>query len=198
MRKAILMSVAILGFSWPAAAQEEFAPVTASITAASAPMFVWEAPLASPGKRIAERSIPAFSTGSVTPKTARRDFSISNRVFVERASGMMSLMSMYEYTETPFVEHVSVPVISLAGGRVRLGGYMQMTSSENFQMGLPGCGTLPAWGIGTQSHQAVTVPRADASAGFNISFQLRGNGSRDAGFHPMGALSRAFAFLRGI
>ncbi len=195
MRKTILLSVAILGFSWPVAAQEEFTHMPSSQATVSTPMLVWDMQPIAAVRRATEHMTPNFKPRPFAPPATRNDFSATKRVTELRPS---AVMSMYEYTETPFVQHVLVPVASFGGGRVQVGGYLRMESSENIQMGLPGCGSLPAWSVGMQSHEAVIVPRADASAGFNVSFNLRSAGSNGPGFHPMAAFNRAMAFVRGI
>jgi hypothetical protein len=195
MRKAILVSLAILGYAWPAAAQEGFVLVSAAPARISTPIVVWDVPQNSPAKRITDHITPTLSVSVTVPQLHGSELVASNRITDARTSG---LMSMYEFTETPFVQHVLVPVISLGGGRVEVGGYLRMSSTENIQMGLPGCGTLPAWSVATQNHPAVIVPRADASAGFNISFRLHGTGSSASGFHPVATFNKAIAFVRGI
>ena len=195
MRKAILVSLAILAYSMPAAAQEGFVLVSAAPARMSTPIAVWDVPQNSPAKRITDHITPKLSVTMAAPKLHGSELVAGTRVIDARTEG---IMSMYEFTETPFVQHVLVPVISLGGGRVEVGGYLRMSSTENIQMGLPGCGTLPAWSVATQNHAAVIVPRADASAGFNISFRLHGNGSSASGFHPVATFNKAMAFVRGI
>jgi hypothetical protein len=195
MRKKILLSVAILGFSWPVAAQEEFTHTPSSQAAMSFPVLVWDAQPIAVVRRVTEHVTPNFKPRTVVPQLKRNDFTASPRILEAHSS---SVMSMYEYTETPFVQHVLVPVVSFAGGRLQVGGYLRMESSENIQMGLPGCGSLPAWSVGLQNHEAVIVPRADASAGFNISFRLRSTGASGSGLHPVAAFNKAMAFVRGI
>jgi hypothetical protein len=195
MRKTILLSAAMLGFCGHAAAQEEFTHTPSTQAALATPMLAWDAQPIATVRRATEHVAPNLSPRPFVPQTKRNDFAATPRVLEERPS---AVMSMYEYTETPFVQHVLVPMVSFGGGRVQFGGYLRTESSENIKMGLPGCGSLPAWTVGMQSHEAVIVPRADASAGFNISFHFSGAGASASGFHPVAALNKAIAFVRGI
>jgi len=85
------------------------------------------------------------------------------------------LESMAGFAETPFVQQARVPVASLSGGRVQLAGFYRTRVMENVLMGLPGAGSLPAWGISLQSHSGIRVPRAEHSYGFSLSLRLAAN-----------------------
>lgn len=114
-----------------------------------------------------------------------------------RLSQVSWVDSSYDFTMTPFVQDVHVPVLSLAGGRFQLGGYYRMVSAENFQMGLPGGGSLPAWSIGVQSHIMVVAPQLDQGGGFSVSLHLHGAGLREMHCHAYQAVNHAIAFVRG-
>lgn len=105
--------------------------------------------------------------------------------------------SMYEYTETPFIQHVDVPVASFVGGHVRLAGFQSYMSTENFHLGLPGGGTLPSFGVTMQSHPAVLAPAADQSAGFNLTFHLHGTEPGFVHCRALHAAGRALGIIRG-
>jgi hypothetical protein len=116
---------------------------------------------------------------------------------IDRALQTSWVDSSYELTETPFAQEVHVPMISLAGGRLELSGYYRMLSAENFQMGLPGGGTLDAWSVNAQSHAAVLAPRTDQGAGFSVTLRLHGSGLREMHCHGYQTVNHAIAFLRG-
>jgi hypothetical protein len=105
---------------------------------------------------------------------------------------------MYEFVQTPFASSVRVPMASVAGGRLQLYGYHCLASSENFQLGLPGGGVLPARGIGQQSHAIILVPLNNESGGFNITFTLHATDTVAVRIHPLEAVNHAVNFLRGI
>jgi hypothetical protein len=115
----------------------------------------------------------------------------------DRISQTSWVDSSYDLTETPFVQEVHVPMVSLAGGRLELAGYYRMLSAENFQMGLPGGGTLDAWSVSAQSHAAVRAPRMDQGAGFSVALRLHGAGLRDVHCHGYQTVNHAIAFIRG-
>ncbi len=121
---------------------------------------------------------------------------ISARTF-DRISQTSWVDSAYDLTETPFAQEVHVPMISVAGGRMELGGYYRMLSAENFQMGLPGGGTLDAWSVGLQSHVAVLAPKMDVGAGFSVMVRLHGAGLREMHCHGYQTVNHAIAFIRG-
>ena len=105
---------------------------------------------------------------------------------------------MYDFVETPFASSVRVPMASVAAGRLQLSGYHCVASSENFQMGLPRGGVLPATGIGQQSHPLIMVPQNNESGGFNITFTVHANDTAAIRVRPLEAVNHAVNFLRGI
>ncbi|MGH9592762.1 MAG: hypothetical protein ACRD5L_06700, partial [Bryobacteraceae bacterium] len=104
---------------------------------------------------------------------------------------------LYETIETPFASHVTVPVASL-GGHVQLAGYFCVQSSENYLMGLPGAGSLPAHSVSGLSHPGISAPPVDESYGFNVSFRIHAAATRDLGGQALHVISRFFACVRGI
>jgi len=52
-------------------------------------------------------------------------------------------------------------------------GFDRLEPTENLLWGLPGAGSLPAWGVGTQSHPGVFAPRADESYGLSLTIHFR-------------------------
>ncbi len=191
MQVKLLIAVAVLIGSSPVFAQD-FAPApnAAIVRAVSYNPTVSNAPMpAAP--------VPALhlDTKHSAPVVTRDLFSPIARANESRAS---AIDSMYDYYETPFVSNLYVTVASIAGGRLQLAGYHSYASSENFQMGLPGGGTLPAWGVTLQSHPAVTVPLTNESGGFNVTFYFRGNEPGALHLRPVQAINHAVMFIRGI
>lgn len=72
--------------------------------------------------------------------------------------------------ETPFVSDVTFQVASLARGHVELGGFHRMSADENFYLGLPGSGGLPAWAVTLASHPALWSRAATESGGLTLAF----------------------------
>jgi hypothetical protein len=174
MRKALLITMATLAGSWSAAAQQSAMPAT---------------------------SVAAVSVTRPIQQTSRRDMSYVRMPQMaatnERVSGPSWVDSAYDLTTTAFEQDVHVPMASLVGGRLQLGGYYRVVSAENFQMGLPGGGVLPSWSVGVQSHLLVTAPKMDQGAGFSVEMRLHGTGLRDMHWHAYQAVNRALAYIRG-
>jgi len=173
-RKGLLVALAALAGCWSATAQQ---PATSGAN-----------------------SLAVFTPG-VMPQMSHRDASLirapQSAVTSERTSQTSWIDSAYDFTMTPFMQDVHVPVLSVAGGRLEFGAYYRLLSAENIQMGLPGGGTLPAWSISTQSHLLVIAPRMDEGAGFSVLLRLHGTGLREVHSHGYQAINRALAFIRG-
>ncbi len=174
MRKGLLITMAALAGCWAAGAQEP--------------------------ARFGANTLAAF-TPPVMQGASHRDASLIRAPQLaatnESNSATSWLDSSYDFTMTPFEQFVQVPVVSLAGGRFQLNGCFRMLSVENFQMGLPGGGSLPAWSIGEQSHLLVVVPRMDQGAGFSVSLRLHGTGLREMHWHAYHTVNHALAFVLG-
>ncbi len=166
--------MAALAGCWPAAAQQRMASSAITLAAASAP--------------VTQQASLRDASQVRLPKVA---------VTFNRPFQTSWVDSSYEFTMTPFVQDVQVPVLSVAGGRMQLSGYYRMVSAENFQMGLPGGGTLDAWSVSAQSHVAVLAPRMDQGAGFSVSLRLHGAGLREMHCHAYQTVNHAIAFIRG-
>jgi hypothetical protein len=190
MRKGLLITIIALAGCWSAAAQEP-AKLGGHSLALYTPAAMQQANLRA-AIRVANPDARPVRAPQLTVTIDR----ISDRTF-DRSSQTSWVDSSYELTETPFVQEVHVPVLLLGGGRLELGGYYRMLSAENFQMGLPGGGTLDAWSVGLQSHLAVLAPRMDQGAGFSVRVRLHGSGLREMHCHGYQTVNHAIAFIRG-
>ena len=122
---------------------------------------------------------PAAPSSSLTrspalflPREAQNSFPVSP-ISNRRQGHNHSLESSVGFAETFFDQEVHVHVASLLGGRVQMEGFDRMQPSENLLWGLPGAGSLPAWGVGIQSHPGVFAPRADESYGLSLTIRFR-------------------------
>ena len=97
------------------------------------------------------------------------------------------------YVGTPFVEHMSLPVASISGGRIEFGGFYSYQAMQNVLLGLPGGGSLPAWSVNQQAHPGVAVPLGDESFGLRVSLRMR----RDAQPGPRLHVLRCLAWMVG-
>jgi len=77
------------------------------------------------------------------------------------------------YVGTPFVEHESLPVASISGGRIEFGGFYSYQATQNVLLGLPGGGSLPAWSVNQQAHPGAVVPLPDVSYGLRVALRMR-------------------------
>ncbi len=97
------------------------------------------------------------------------------------------------YVGTPFVEHVSLPVASISGGRIEFGGFYSYQATQNVLLGLPGGGSLPAWSVNQQAHPGVAVPLGDESFGLRVSLRMK----RDPQPGPRLHVLRCLAWMVG-
>ncbi len=84
-----------------------------------------------------------------------------------------TLESAISYVENPFVQQTSLPLARFGGGRFELGGFDILRPTENFLLGPPSSGGLPAWSVGLQVHPAILTPLADESFGVSLSIRIK-------------------------
>jgi hypothetical protein len=84
-----------------------------------------------------------------------------------------ALESAMSYVGTPFVQHMSLLVASISGGRFEFGGFYSYQATQNVLLGLPGGGSLPAWSVNQQAHPGAVVPLADVSYGLRVALRMR-------------------------
>jgi hypothetical protein len=173
MRARLLLITGMLAASMPAAAQQH----TQSAEAGPATQVVYSARLESAhvmrlnysrGREASQAGAPLFSP--------------------RRSS---SLTAMASRNDTAFAQEVALPLLASSRGKFEFQGFFRLRATENILMGLPGSGSLPAWGVSTQSHPGVWTPMADQSFGVSLKLHLhRGDVvSRNAqGLHCIGKL----------
>jgi len=94
------------------------------------------------------------------------------------------------YVGTPFVEHMSLPVVSISGGRIEFGGFYSYQATQNVLLGLPGGGSLPAWSVNQQTHPGAVVPLADISYGLRVSLHMKRDPQPGPRLHVLRCLAR--------
>jgi hypothetical protein len=186
--KAPLALVLLLVTCLPAVAQESFLsrrPAPAIAPAFAARLETPGPPITSnstlrqtPPPRIAPARTPTFSVRVEAP--LRLQFlTYSDRTNWPAALGAWShnhssaLESAMSYVGTPFVEHMSLPVASISGGRIEFGGFYSYQATQNVLLGLPGGGSLPAWGVNQRAHPGAVVPLPDVSYGLRVALRMR-------------------------
>jgi hypothetical protein len=97
---------------------------------------------------------------------------------------------MVEFSGTPFTQQVRVPLGSLFGGRIRLGGFNAVTPMEHIQRGLPGGGSLDAWSPVPMGHAGMILPKDDNQYGLCLTFHLARGAEEERGAKWSGLVSR--------
>src|SRR5229473_6462098 len=186
--KASLAFVLLLVTCLPAVAQESLlsprpAPAVAPAFAVrpetpGSPVTSNSTPRQTPPPRIAPARTPTFSVRVEAPLRLqiptyfdRTSWSAAPDVW--RHNHSSALESAMSYVGTPFVEHVSLPVASISGGRIEFGGFYSYQATQNVLLGLPGGGSLPAWSVNQQTHPGAVVPLADVSYGLRVVLRMR-------------------------
>ncbi len=100
------------------------------------------------------------------------------------------LESAMAFVGTPFARQVSLPVGSISGGRLELGGFYSYQATQNVLLGLPGGGSLPAWGVNQQAHPGVAVPLGDESFGLRVSLRMKRDPQPGPRLHVLRCLAR--------
>ena len=124
------------------------------------------APIAIPVRHSAAKLAPVVFDKGTRPAAPRGTRSSVGRLF-----------DSVTVQDTPFTEHVSLPMLASLGGRLAVNGFYSLSPMENVLMGLPGSGSLPAWGVSGYSHLVVSAPQHNAALG--LSFSMRLGRSRD-------------------
>ena len=100
------------------------------------------------------------------------------------------LESAMAFVGTPFTRQVSLPVSSISGGRLELGGFYSYKATQNVLLGLPGGGSLPAWSVNQQTHPGVAVPLGDESFGLRVSLRMKRDPQSGPRLHVLRCLAR--------
>ena len=102
-------------------------------------------------------------------------------VFGDRSDAKRGWEEMVEFSGTPFMQQVRVPLGSLFGGRIRLGGFNAVTPMEHIQRGLPGGGSLDPWSPVPMGHAGMILPKDDNQYGLCLTFHLAGGAEEARG-----------------
>jgi hypothetical protein len=98
--------------------------------------------------------------------------------------------AQFQSSETPFVSDVTFPVATLLRGHIQMQGFHRVSSNENFYLGLPGGGTLPAWNVTLTSHPAQWSRATVESDGFAIAFHTHGSRAPEPALQVLRKISR--------
>ena len=85
---------------------------------------------------------------------------------------IVRMVASFEEVETPFLDHVRVPLVSVLGGRVQLSGFQSVTSMANFLWGLPLKTSASGGTLVQQSHPGIRVPGNNQSYGLSLRFRF--------------------------
>src|SRR5216683_125116 len=83
--------------------------------------------------------------------------------------------NVVEFSETAFGQQYRMTIGSLFGGRIRLGGFGNVTPMENILRGLPGSGSLLALSSTPMGHAGLNTPKDDNSYGLSLTLHRAGN-----------------------
>jgi hypothetical protein len=135
------------------------------------------------------------ATGVASPVAVASQPTILRAPQPARPQAPLSKMeSSFESSETPFAQNVRIPMAAVWSGRIQLAGFKSFRANENVAVGLPGSGSLPAWGVGAQAHPGAWVPSGDTSLGVSLSFRL----GRDAELGSRSGALRTLAKMVGV
>jgi len=82
---------------------------------------------------------------------------------------------MVEFSETPFLQQVRMPLGAFFRGRICLDGYNAVTPMEHIERGLPGGGSMDAWSPSPMGHGGMILPKDDTRYGLSLTFYSAGN-----------------------
>jgi hypothetical protein len=140
----------------------------------------WVLPLsAQNGSPIRIAPIPAAAPRTLSQLAPEPgEFSETSR---DSSGGKGGWRELVEFSGTPFTQQVRVPLGSLFGGRIGVGGFNAVTPMEHIQRGLPGGGSLDAWSPVPMGHAGVSVPKEDKQYGLCLTFHLAGGAKQERG-----------------
>jgi hypothetical protein len=146
-----------------------------------------------PSRLAASLGQDSFPAGTITPHTLpatsqkRSELSEATR---DPSEFKPAWERMVEFSGTPFTQQVRVPLGSLFGGRIRLGGFNAVTPMEHIQRGLPGGGSLDAWSPVPMGHAGMILPKDDNQYGLCLTFHLVRGAEEEPGAQKGGLVSR--------
>jgi hypothetical protein len=204
LARPLVAFVLLLVTCLPAVAQESFL----SPRPAPAAALAFVARLETPGPLVTSNSMPRQTRPPRIAPARTPTFSVrveaplrlqisaySDRTIWPAAPGAWShnhssaLESAMNYVGTPFVEHMSLPVASISGGRIEFGGFYSYQATQNVLLGLPGGGSLPAWSVNQQTHPGAVVPLADVSYGLRVVLRMRRDSQPGQRLHVLRCLA---------
>jgi hypothetical protein len=95
-----------------------------------------------------------------------------------------------DISETPFGQQYRMPIGSLFGGRIRLGGFGAVTPMENILRGLPGSGSFLALSLSPMGNAGLKTPRENISYGLSLTLRRAGNAQGTLGVRSVWCLNR--------
>jgi hypothetical protein len=170
MRTRWMLTMGLLAAAMPAAAQQHFQPSTAG-------------PSAEP---VYSARVEPYSTVRLSYTRDGKRPPTDAQIFSRRRAS--SLTEMTSRNDTAFAQEVALPLLSSSRCKFEIGGFFRVRATENMLWGLPGAGTLPAWGVASQSHPGVWAPTPDQSYGLSVKLH----------FHRGDVVSRNSQSLRCI
>ena len=179
-----LTSGFMLGFCLSAVAQDSLVSPRNASTTKSAFSQRWMSPTAATSTKH-RPATPAAATNPRFPvrweapafppdrETSRIPVVLTRPYAVARDPGD-SPQAVFDYLETPFAEQLRVPVASAGRGRLQLGGFYSVVTTENLLWGPPAAGNAAsAFYVG--AHPGLVIPRISESYGLYLSIRLKRN-----------------------
>jgi hypothetical protein len=112
--------------------------------------------------------------------------------------GASSLAEMASRNDTAFAQEVGLPLLGSSRARFELGGFYRVRATENIFWGLPGAGSLSAWGVATQSHPGVWAPTPDQSYGVSLKFHLHRGDAVSRNSQSLRYIGKLWAAARAV
>jgi hypothetical protein len=197
-------------FSLPAFAQNSFLSAEPTYSVAQAalsaaielqPAMLPAAPSVSflPNHPAALRTSPK-GTKAQSERVPRMTLWVSRNP-VEDRSIVARMAASFDEIETPFLNQVRVPLVSVLGGRVELSGFQSVAPMVNLLWGVPLKASAHGASAVQQCHPGIRLPRDNQSYGLSLRFRFSkqdadraGNGLWSAARHAV-SWSRAFFTL---
>lgn len=117
---------------------------------------------------------PAKAMGLLATKSFRST-TLSFETYPESGDCKRGLGNLFEFADTPFLQQVQMPLGSLFGGRINLGGFNAVTPMENIQRGLIGGGRLDERAAIPMGRGGMILPKDENRYGLSLTFNYSGN-----------------------
>jgi hypothetical protein len=139
-------------------------------------------------------------TKAQSERVPRMTLRVSQNLVEDRGI-VVRMAASFEEIETPFLNQVRVPLVSVLGGRVELSGFQSVAPMVNLLWGLPLKASAYGASAVQQCHPGIRLPRDNQSYGLSLRFRFSkqdadraGNGLWSAARHAV-SWSRAFFTL---